>query len=98
MTSRRARACRAPTPRSLRDPAEKTPDMPANLGFGPFVDGRLVTRTPEQAFAAGTAIDVPLIIGSNSFEASLMKSFAIPPDRITSRPTPDARNAYAADA
>jgi para-nitrobenzyl esterase len=79
-------------------PAEKTLDMPANLGFGPFVDGRLVTRTPEQAFAAGTAIDVPLIIGSNSFEASLMKSFAIPPDRITSRLTPDARNAYAADA
>jgi para-nitrobenzyl esterase len=79
-------------------PAEKTLDMPANLGFGPFVDGRLVTRTPEQAFAAGTAIDVPLIIGSNSFEASLMKSFAIPPDRITSRLTADARNAYAGDA
>jgi len=79
-------------------PVEKTLDMPANLGFGPFVDGRLVTRTPEQAFAAGTEIDVPLIIGSNSFEASLMRSFSIPPDRITSRLTPDARSAYAGEA
>jgi para-nitrobenzyl esterase len=79
-------------------PAEKTLDMPANLGFGPFVDGRLVTRTPEQAFASGSEIDVPLIIGSNSFEASLMKSFSIPPDRITSRLSPEARNVYAGEA
>ena len=79
-------------------PVDKTFDMPANLGFGPFVDGRLVTRTPEQAFASGTAIDVPMIIGSNSFEASLMKSFAISPGRITARLPAGARSVYASDA
>src|SRR5262249_54470751 len=59
-------------------PVEKTFDMPMALGFGPFVDGRLIPQTPGQAFASGHAIDVPLIIGSNSFEASLMRSFSIP--------------------
>ena len=79
-------------------PANKTLDMPAVLGFGPFVDGRLVTGTPAQAFASGSAIDVPLVIGSNSYEASLMKSFSIPADRITGRLTPAARALYASDA
>ncbi len=79
-------------------PVEKTFDMPLVLGFGPFVDGRLVPQTPAQAFASGQAIDVPLIIGSNSFEASLMKSFAIPPERITGRLTAAARTVYASDA
>lgn len=79
-------------------PAEKTFDMPANLGFGPFVDGRLVTRTPEQAFASNTALDVPLIIGSNSYEASLMKLFVIAPERITARLSADARSVYADEA
>jgi para-nitrobenzyl esterase len=79
-------------------PAEKTLDMPAVLGFGPFVDGRLVTATPAQAFASGHAIDVPLVIGSNNFEASLMQSFNIPPDRIIGRLTPAARAVYASDA
>ena len=78
-------------------PAAKTLDMPAALGFGPFIDGRLVTKTPAQAFASGTATDVPLIIGSNSFEASLMKSFAIPSDRIIGRLSPAARAVYAGD-
>ncbi len=73
--------------------------MPAgNLGFGPFVDGRLIPQSPTRAFADGSAIDVPLIIGSNSFEASLMQSFSIPPDRIIGRLTPAARQAYASDA
>ncbi|HXC57506.1 MAG TPA: carboxylesterase family protein [Rhizomicrobium sp.] len=79
-------------------PAAATLDMPPALGFGPFVDGRLVTQTPTQAFATGSAIDVPLIIGSNSFEASLMQSFGIPPERITGRLTPAARAVYASDA
>ena len=43
-----------------------------NGNFGPFVDGRLLKETPTQAFAAGRAVDVPLIIGSNSGEDSLM--------------------------
>jgi len=79
-------------------PVEKTFDIPPALGFGPFVDGRLVSKTPSQAFASGREIDVPLIIGSNSFEASLMKAFAIPPERITARLSPAARSVYASDA
>jgi para-nitrobenzyl esterase len=79
-------------------PVEKTFDLPPALGFGPFVDGRLVPETPSRAFADGSATDVPLIIGSNSFEASLMKPYAIPPDRVIARLTPAARTAYATDA
>ncbi len=79
-------------------PIDKLFDVPPTLGFGPFVDGRLVKESPTEAFAHGTAIDVPLIIGSNSFEASLMRSFKIPADRITARLTPAARDAYASDA
>ena len=79
-------------------PVDKTLDIPANLGFGPFVDGRLVPQSPTRAFADGTATDVPLIIGSNSFEASLMQSFNIPPDRIIGKLPPAARQIYASDA
>jgi len=76
-------------------PADKTFDIPATLGFGPFVDGRLVKQTPAQAFADGSAIPVPLIIGSNSFEASLMKSFAIAPDAMLARLKPEGRVLFA---
>ncbi len=79
-------------------PVEKTLDMPAVLGFGPFVDGRLVPSTPAQAFASGRAIDVPLVIGSNDFEASLMESFHIPADRIVGRLPPQAKTLYGAEA
>ncbi|UTP40052.1 carboxylesterase family protein [Phenylobacterium sp. LH3H17] len=46
----------------------------AKLGgdYGPFVDGKLMTETPSQAFAAGRAADLPLIIGANSGEDSLL--------------------------
>jgi para-nitrobenzyl esterase len=42
---------------------------------GPFEDGRLMTETPAQALARGHFDDVPLIIGSNSGEDSLMGLF-----------------------
>jgi para-nitrobenzyl esterase len=42
---------------------------------GPFVDGRLMTETPTQALMDGHFDDVPLIIGSNSGEDSLMALF-----------------------
>lgn len=42
------------------------------LGFGPFIDGRLITEAPSQAFAEGRAIDVPLMIGANDNEASVL--------------------------
>ena len=61
-----------PTAAQLR--AVSTADLIAKVGgnFGPFVDGKLMTQTASQAFAAGKAADVPLIIGSNSGEDSLM--------------------------
>lgn len=40
--------------------------------YGPFVDGKLLSQTPSQALARGTFDDLPLIIGSNSGEDSLM--------------------------
>jgi len=39
---------------------------------GPIVDGRLVTESAEQGFAHGDQAPAPLIIGSNSWEASLL--------------------------
>lgn len=67
-------------------------------GFGPFVDGRLMTETPAQAFASGRAADVPLIIGSNSGEDSLMREVGLTPAQAA-RTVPDAvKPAYAAEA
>jgi len=40
--------------------------------YGPFTDGKLMTETATQAMAAGRFADVPLIIGFNSGEDSLM--------------------------
>ena len=44
---------------------------------GPAVDGRLILETPRDAFSFGHYAHVPLIIGSNSFEASLLKSMGV---------------------
>jgi len=44
-----------------------------NLGLaGTTIDGRMITRSAYDAFAAGRGQDVPIIIGTNSFEASLI--------------------------
>jgi para-nitrobenzyl esterase len=43
-------------------------------GGSTAIDGRLVKEPAYAAFAAGRAVDVPLIIGSNSYEASLIAS------------------------
>lgn len=63
--------------------------------FTPFQDGRLVTRTPTQAFAAGGLPDVPLIIGWNSGEDVLMS-----PSRpnLATKVTPEIRAAYPEEA
>jgi para-nitrobenzyl esterase len=49
---------------------EKINAIPGN--YGPFTDGKLMPETPSQALAGGRFTDVPLIIGSNSGEDSLM--------------------------
>ena len=38
----------------------------------PVIDGRLLTETAAQAFARGHTARVPILIGSNSYEASLL--------------------------
>ena len=51
----------------------------------PFEDGRLIKETVAQAYAAGHADAVPLMIGSNSDEASLMKAFRMPASAMAQR-------------
>jgi para-nitrobenzyl esterase len=78
--------------------AEQLRSLPADAVIaataqaGPIVDGRLMVETPTQAFAKGDAADVPLIIGSNSYEASLIA--AAPPKIIISRAAPTVVAAY----
>ena len=52
--------------------------LQGGLGFGPFVDGRLVTEAPWKAIEEGRANDVPLIIGANSNEASVLTTLGVP--------------------
>jgi para-nitrobenzyl esterase len=51
-------------------PVEKL--VPLNGDYQPFTDGRLMTETASQALVRGGFADVPLIVGSNSGEDSLM--------------------------
>jgi para-nitrobenzyl esterase len=66
--------------------------------YGPFPDGRLLKETPSQAFAAGRAVDVPLIIGSNSGEDSLMDAFGRDPAARADRLPPIVRKIYEEEA
>jgi para-nitrobenzyl esterase len=63
--------------------------------FGPFVDGKLMTQTPAQAFASGRAYDVPMIIGANSGEDSLLGAWK--PAMAAMIPAA-ARNVYVEEA
>lgn len=76
-------------------PVEKLAPLKAN--YGPFVDGRLMTETAAQALADGRFDDVPLIIGSNSGEDSLMGPGPLPAARLATIP-PAARAVYAEEA
>ena len=62
----------------------------------PFVDGKLMTETASQALVRGTFADVPLIIGANSGEDSLM-GLRLTPAQIAMVP-PAARAVYAEEA
>jgi para-nitrobenzyl esterase len=66
-----------------------------SLDFGPAVDGRLLAESVSQAFAAGHIAAVPLIIGSNSYEASLMASFKLPPAGVLAVAPATLKAAYA---
>ncbi|HVY88327.1 MAG TPA: carboxylesterase family protein [Hyphomonadaceae bacterium] len=51
-------------------PAEKLVEAQGSARF-PMVDGRFMTETSLQAMANKHTLDVPLIVGTNSYEASL---------------------------
>lgn len=44
-----------------------------DLGFGPYLDGRSVREAPYAVFARGAQLPVPMVIGSNDAEGSLLK-------------------------
>jgi para-nitrobenzyl esterase len=68
-----------------------------NGNYGPFVDGKLMTETDSQAIARGHVPDVPLIIGSNSGEDSLMGQATLGEAALARIPAA-VKPAYAAEA
>lgn len=88
-----------PTPAALRAlPADRLIAEASAGDYGPFIDGKLLTQTPAQAFAAGREIDVPLIIGANSGEDSLLgRKLPDPAGMAAAIPAP-VRAAYEVEA
>ncbi|MGZ3402483.1 MAG: carboxylesterase/lipase family protein [Phenylobacterium sp.] len=75
-------------------PPEKL--VAVNDDFQPFIDGKLMTETVSQAAVDGHFNDVPLIIGSNSGEDSLMGP-RVPPQMLAAIP-PIAKAVYKDEA
>jgi para-nitrobenzyl esterase len=61
-------------------PVEKLVSL--NADYQPFTDGKLMTETASQALVRGHFADVPLIIGSNSGEDSLMGPGPVGSERL----------------
>ncbi len=91
-------------------PADATPEqlralnvdalLAATTQAGRVIDGKLLVESPTQAFARGEEHDVPLIIGSNSWEASLIAGYMASPmgPKIFLGRQPDAlKAAYAGE-
>jgi para-nitrobenzyl esterase len=74
-------------------PADRLMSIEAE--YEAFPDGRLMPQTPAQALASGRFNDVPLIIGSNSGEDSLLGPGPVSPQTIASVPP---RELYATEA
>ena len=68
-----------------------------NGNYAPFIDGRLMTETASQALARGHVADVPLIIGSNSGEDSLMGPMTLGAAAVAKIPAA-VKPAYSAEA
>ncbi len=77
-------------------PADKLLADPGQTG-GVAVDGRLMKMTATQAFARGKEAPIPLIIGTNSNEASLMRFVGLAPETLAKVASPTLRAAYATD-
>jgi para-nitrobenzyl esterase len=69
-----------------------------NMTYGEIVDGRLMHEPEAQAFADGHAVDVPMIIGSNSFEASLLRAYPGVPGGPALKDFPAVKAAYASES
>ena len=87
------------SPAQLRAlPPEKLFGEPTALGdVGPFQDGRLVTESVTQAFLGGRQMHVPLLIGSNSYEASLMNPFGESTASVLARAPNSVKALYPGD-
>ena len=66
--------------------------------YGPIVDGRLITEDVTEAFAHGHNNPVPLVIGTNSYEASLMTSFGLPQGPFLASIPAETKAVYAKEA
>jgi len=73
-------------------PADQLARVPGD--YQPFTDGKLMTQTASQALTDGHFADVPLIIGSNSGEDSLMGPGPIPAARLAAVIPAAARPIY----
>jgi para-nitrobenzyl esterase len=71
--------------------------LAATSNATPALDGRLLSEQPESAFARGAIVHVPMIIGSNSWEASLMSAFGIPPRAYLATIPATVKAAYTSD-
>ena len=76
-------------------PVEKL--VPINGDYQPFTDGKLMTETASQALVRGRFADVPLVIGSNSGEDSLMGPAPASPQAVAMVPAA-IRAAYKEEA
>jgi para-nitrobenzyl esterase len=61
--------------------------LPGNIAFQPTIDGDLLPQHPMKAIAAGSAKDIPLMLGTNHGEASIFAMMHPPslpttPERI----------------
>ncbi len=63
-------------------PADKLVAAAGGAQF-PMVDGRFMTETSLQAVANGHTLDIPTILGTNSFEASLIFAREKDPQKLT---------------
>ncbi|HEV2530191.1 carboxylesterase/lipase family protein [Phenylobacterium sp.] len=77
-------------------PVEKL--VPVSMNYGPITDGVLMKETPSQALADGHFDDVPLIIGSNSGEDSLLGPSPMPAPRVAAFAPPAAKLVYRDEA
>jgi para-nitrobenzyl esterase len=61
------------------------PELTSEDRIGPILDGVIAKENVFEAFAAGHVAKVPLIVGGNSFEASLFPDIISKPDLVLAR-------------